>query len=226
MGKSPGGCLMMAFDTVDTWTWSLTVTDPATSGDTYANTATNARDAAVALLAWANAVGRPWYATGLIFYTTWAHDDYGGAILTLGATAPFELDGGAYSTLALDADTYYINPCRAVGLAAAAGTWWPKVPTSVRSYARHVAAGDASASGATRPGAPGLGHYLPAVEAIATATEAARLSAVLADCTTPRVVTVDQEHTGDWLSLAVGDVQRSRQGTAYRIQFATAGAPV
>lgn len=217
---------MMAFDTVDDWAWSLTVTDPGTSSDVYANTATNARDAAVALLVWLNQVGRPWYGSGLTFYTTWAHDDYGGAVLTLGATAPFELDGGAYATLGLDTDTYYINPYRAVGLAAAAGTWWPKVPPSIRGYARHVAAGDADGAGATRPGSPGLGHYLPAVEAIATATEAARLSAVLADCTSPRVVTVEQEHTGNWLSLAVGDVQRSRQGTAYRLQFATAGAPV
>jgi hypothetical protein len=217
---------MMAFSTADNWAWYLTVTDPNTTDDTYANTATNARDSAVALLVWLNQVGRPWYGSGLTFYTTWARDDYGGAVLTLGATAPFELDGGAYATLALDADTYYINPYRAVGLAAAAGTWWPKVPASVRSYARHTASGDASASGATRPGAPGLGHYLPAVEAIATATEAARLSAVLADCTTPRVVTVEQEHTGGWLSLAVGDVQRSRQGMAYRIRFDAAGAPV
>lgn len=217
---------MMAFDTVDNWAWSLTVTDPATSGDTYVNAATNARDSAVALLAWANAVGRPWYATGLIFYTSWAHDDYGGAVLTFGATAEFEIDNGAYATLALDADTYYTFPYRAVGLAAAAGTWWPSVSVSVRGYARHVTDGDASASGATRPGAPGRGHYLPAVEAIATATEAARLSAVLADCDSPRVVTVEQAHTGAWLSLAVGDVQRSRQGLSYRVRFDAAGAPV
>lgn len=217
---------MMAFQTTDNWGWSLTVTDPATSADTYTNATTNARDAMAALLTWANAVGRPWYATGLIFYTLWARDGYGGAKVTFGATAPFELDGGASVTLGLDADTYYAFPYRATGITAAAGVWWPSVPVSVRGYARHVAEGDAEAAGATRPGSPGRGHYTPTVQAVANATEAAKLTAILATCASPRIVTVEQEHTGTWLSLAVGDVSRTRQGTLYSLTIDAAGVPV
>lgn len=217
---------MLAFETTDTWAWTLTVTDPSTASDAYANTATNAKDAAAALVTWANAVGRPWFATGLTFYATWARDGDGGAVLTFGATAPFELDAGAAATLKLAAATYYGSPHKAVGTAAAAGTWHPTVPVSVRGYDRHVTNGDATGDGATRPGSPGRGHYLPSIEAVTSAAEVGRLAAVLADCTTPRIAQVYQTHTADWLSLAIGNVQRQRQGMAYRVTIDAAGVPV
>lgn len=217
---------MLAFRTTDDWAWSLTITDPNTAADTYVNTATDSLSAATALGTWLNQVGRPWYATGLVFFVTWTRSAVGGSVVSIVATAEWEADGGASLTLGIDADTYNAPPFTATGLIPAVGVWEPSVPVSVRGYARSLGDGDGDGTGATRPGSPGRGGYAPIVEAVASPTEAAYLTALLSTAVSPRVALIQQDHTGLTRTLSIGEIQRTREGNAYRLSFAAGGVPV
>lgn len=215
---------MLALQTTDNWAFTVDITVPFWSliPETYTNAEVTATSTAAAFLTWLLDAGRAW--NGETFTASWARDTTtGGARLTVICGHTWEIGAGALTCLGLDADTYAGS---AASIQSAAGTWSPKVPISVRGYARSVEAGDAESAGATRPGSPGRGHYLPTCEAIGPALDAARLSAVLAVAESPRVCDVDQEHTGDRLRLSLGDVQRSRQDLTYRFTIALAGVPV
>lgn len=213
---------MLALRTTDAWDFTLLVDDGSAPPEAFVNTALDALSTVDALIYWLNFPARPWYGVN-VFSASWLRYDYGGARLTLSCTAPFTLDGGAVYTLGLDADTY---ASAALAISPAAGTWDPAVPISVRGYARSVKEGDAESAGATRPGVPGTGHYLPRVTAICSAAEAAYLSEVLTTAADPRVAVIQQEHMGAALTLAIGEVSRTRQGTAFSVNFAVAGEVV
>lgn len=213
---------MLAVRTVDNWAFSLTVDDGANAPEVYSNAALDGLSSVVAMLAWLNDSARAWY---LIHRWTvaWTRYEYGGARLTLTASLPFTLDGGASSLLGLDADTYANS---AVGISPVVGVWNPAVQPSARAYARSIGEGDAESAGAIRPGVPGTGHYLPSVSAVCSAAEAAYLTDILTNADSPRVAVVEQEHTGATLTLALGDVSRTRQGTQFAVDFAVAGEVV
>lgn len=213
---------MLYLTTRDSWTFSVTVTVAALPAATYTNAATdnNARLSSIAFLAWLKNAARPWFGTVTWTLST-ARSSTSGMRYTIACGANFTLTGGAATCLGLAAGAY-------VGLATsttdAAGSWWPSVPISIRGYSRNVAMGDTSGTGAVRPGSPGSGLYVPTVEAIGDGADAARLSAILAKSATPRIVQMYQTNTASWLTLAMGDVQRSRNGVDYRFSLACVGA--
>jgi hypothetical protein len=157
---------------------------------------------------------------------TWTRSAVGGSVVSIVATAEWEADAGASLTLGIDADTYNAPPFTATGLIPAVGVWEPSVPVSVRGYARSLGDGDGDGTGATRPGSPGRGGYAPIVEAVASPTEAAYLTALLSTAVSPRVALIQQDHTGLTRTLSIGEIQRTREGNAYRLSFAAGGVPV
>jgi hypothetical protein len=208
--------------TTDSWTFSVTVTVAAYAAQTYTNSATNnnAQLASQALLAYLNAPARPW--SGVVTWTlSSARSSTAGARFTYACGNIFTLTGGAATCLGLAAGAY---AGAATSTADAAGSWWPKVRPAVSSYARDLDAGDASGTGATRPGSPGASLYKPSVEVIGNGTDAARLAVVLKTAASPRVVTVYQARNDMWLSLSLGEIQRSRQGVDYRFSLTCVGA--
>ena len=213
---------MLYLVTTDSWTFSVTVTVGAYAAQTYTNSASNnnARLASQALLTYLNAPARPW--TGVVTWTlSSARSSTAGARFTYACGNIFTLTGGAATCLGLAAGAY---AGAATSTTDAAGSWWPKVRPSVRSYAEGVDAGDASGTGATRPGSPGAGLYKPSVEVIGNGTDAARLSLALKTAASPRLITVYQARTDSWLSLSLGEIQRSRQGVDYRFSLTCVGA--
>lgn len=215
---------MLAFQTTNTWTWTMDVTVGAAT-ETYTNAATDADVVAsiAALVSWANDAGRAWFGTRT-FAWTWARQASTGAgLLTLAATGGlFSITAGSLPTLGFAA---------AAGIStitgsAAAGSWAPLSHAISRDF-RLLDKGDAGGAGAIRPGVPGLAHREPKLTAIGSATDAARLAAVLALASTPRRLRVWQTHTGSWVEVALGAVNRTAQGpTLYSFTFDVAGDAV
>jgi hypothetical protein len=216
---------MIAFETADNWAWSVDVTVGAAT-ETFTNLATDADAVAAlqALVTWANAGGRAWTGTRVFSWAWIRHAASGAALLTLSATGgAFSLTAGALTTLGFAA----VAGVTSTTGAAAAGTWAPALPVSLRRNVRLLDSGDAGGNGAVRPGVPGLACRLPKLDAMGTATDAARLSAVLAAASSPRRAQVWQLHTSSWIELAVGAVSRSAQGSkAYEFAIEVAGDPV
>lgn len=213
---------MLYLTTTDNWAFSVTVTVGAYAAQTYTNSASNnnARLASNGLLAYLNAAGRPWF--GVVTWTlSSARSSTAGTRFTYTCGNIFTLNAGAATCLGLAAGAY---AGAATSTTDAAGSWWPKVRPSVRSYARDLDAGDSSGTGATRPGSPGAALYKPSVEVIANGTDAARLSQALKTAASPRTVSVYQAITDSWLSLSLGEIQRSRQGVDYRFNLSCVGA--
>lgn len=213
---------MLYLTTKDSWTFSVTVTVAAYAAQTYTNLSgyNNARLASQGFLWWLNDGARPW--SGVV---TWqlatARSSTSGERYTYSCGNIFTLTGGAAACLGLAAGAYAGS---ATSTTDAAGTWRPSVRISVRSFARSVDAGDASGTGATRPGSPGAGLYRPTIEAIGDATDAARLSAILAQSASPRIVQIYEVESAAWRTLSLGEVQRSRAGTDYRFDMTAVGA--
>ena len=217
---------MLALSTTGNWSLFIDTTCDGNPAEMYESTGdeTDAYTAITAYVTWLNNAARAWYGAAT-FSWSYARSDYAGARLTLAWTGGvnFAMDAGGLATLGFDADS---SNTSLTAIADAVGTWAPTVPLAVRGYARSLKDGDAESAGAVRPGVPGLGHRQPAIEAIGKAIDAARVAFVLATAATPRQGSVYQEHTGDWLTLAIGEFQRSRQDLAYRWTIAAAGAPV
>ena len=198
--------------------------DAATYGPATATT--NAYEEITALVAWANDVARPWTGTRT-FAWSWQHDTAtGGALLTLSADGLFDVNlstGCLYlPTMAAQTSTTAPTP--------ATLTWCPKVPIAVARHTRLLGSGDLAgglAGWAMRPGVPGLAGIRPTVSAVGKALDAARLTAILATATTPRLAWVYQTHTATWRRYALGPVSRSADGaTDYRFSLEVAGEVV
>ncbi|NDB06036.1 MAG: hypothetical protein EBX95_09905 [Acidimicrobiia bacterium] len=69
--------------------------------------------------------------------------------------------------------------------------------------------GNASATGAIRPGVPGLAGRKPSVVGTCDALQHARLIAILRVASTPRRGWVYQRHTQTWIDVALGGYNRS-----------------
>lgn len=213
---------MLAVSTRDNWAFSVTVTVAAIPAETYTNSATNnnAQLASQAFLTWLQSAARGWWPA-----VTWAlssaRSATSGTRYTYTCGNIFTLSGGAATCLGLAAGGY---AGAATSSSDAAGTWWPDVQPAVRDYARFAAEGNAASAGAVRPDSPGAGLYQVKIEAIGTAVDAARLSAVLGQSSTPRTASIYQLHKDRWLLLSLGDLQRSRNLTDYRFAFEAVGA--
>lgn len=212
---------MLSVETRDTWTYSLLVTVGASSA-TYAATASSAYASMLALVAWANNAARPWYGSRT-FTWAWSRDSgTGGALLTLSASGTFSVNAGAATVLGMPA----AGPVTSVtGTSPALGTWAPKGLIGVSRYYREFDdEGEASATGAIRPGSPSKAAFRPEVSAFGTAQDAARLTYVLGKASNPRRGWIDRLDTGAWVYLTLGEVSRTQSdGTLYGFTFDTRG---
>lgn len=208
---------MLAFDqTFTTASIELQVGADAATYDTAADNVVTIMDA---LVSWANALARPWFGTR-VFAWSWARDPAtGGALLTLSANGVFDINT---STGGLNIPTMAAQTS-STGTTPAQGTWAPTAGVAIARYVRQVSDGDASGNGSTRRGVPGLGGYSPAVAALGTALDSARLAGCLASALSPRRAIVWQTHTASWLTLAIGPVSRSSADTNYRFEIEAAG---
>lgn len=211
---------MLSLETRDTWTFNLSVTVGA-STEVYSNTATSSYASILAFVAWANSGARAWTGS-CTFGWSWARDaSTGGAILTLVANNFFTIDGGSTPTLGFPAlafpDTSVIADTPAVG------TWAPKA-FGLSGYYRFMdEAGDASATGAIRPGTPAKAAYRPSVEAVGTAQDAARLTYILGRASNPRRAWAWRKDSNTWIYLAVGSVDRQLDGNLFAFSMDTRG---
>lgn len=213
---------MLYVATTDNWAFSVTVTVGAFAAQTYTNSAVNnnARLADSAFLLWLNDPARSW--TGVVLWTSSnARSVTAGIRFTYTCGNIFTLTGGAATCLGLAAGAY---AGAATSATDAAGTWWPSVRIAVSSYARGLDAGDASGTGSTRPGSVGAALYRPTVEAIGNGSDAARLSAVLAKSSSPRIAQIYEVKSSAWRTVSLGAVQRTRNGVDYRFSLETVGA--
>ena len=212
---------MLSLETRDTWAFSVTVTVGASS-DTLATTCGSAYATIAALIAWANAAGRPWFGMRT-FAWSWARDTATcAAKLTLSATGAFSIDAGTYATLGLDAASAVTS---VTGRTVALGTWAPAGHVGVSAYYREMEDdGDAAASGAIRPGSPARGLFTPQVVALGSAQDAARLTYLLGQASNPRRGWFRRQDANVWVYLAVGEVGRSQvDGTLYSWTFDARG---
>ncbi len=211
---------MLALETTDDWAFSVDI--DIGGAETYTNAVTNAIDSIYALVVWANAPARGWFGLST-FSWTWQRDaTTGGTIFVLSASGfAFTISAGAHDRLGIPADAA-VN--EVIGDQPASGTWAPISKISVKKYMRTLAAGDANAGGAVRPGVPGLGAYRPEVSAVGTAIDAGRLASILATASNPRRAVVYQLHTGDWITLAIGTVTRQAVDTTHYRYDIQAGA--
>lgn len=204
---------MLSIETRDAWTWTLPVTVGGNTAN-FANSAQSAVGALQALVAWANAAGRPW-AGAITFSWTWARDSGGGAVVTLKATAAFSITNATAATLQLPA---VAGATQAVGTGAAVGTWAPTSGIRASQWRQWTdEAGDAGGAGSVRGKLPGTSDYRPLVGAVGVAQDAARLTYIEARASTPRRAWVWRRLTGDWALVALGPVQRT---TTDAVQFA------
>lgn len=182
---------MLSLRTTDNWVFDVEVTAPATGGApataTYSNpaTVTSAYEAAAAFVAWANDAARPWHATHS-FALTWRRHFDGGAgvfeVAIIGADTAWMPDATASDRMGWDAD--HGNVLYAIS--SASGVWCPS-GIGLRGYVRHLRGeGDGSGVGIVRNGVAGLASRKPTIDAVATATQAAYLTQLLATAATPR----------------------------------------
>lgn len=213
---------MLAIETTDTWTFSVDMT-VGVNTETFTGAAADrdAYAATVAFVAWANAAGRAWTGTRTFSWTWVRQSSTGGAILVLSATGgTFTITAGAAARLGLPAS---VGATIVIGTTAATGTWAPVSTIAISRNLRVLGKGDACGDGAVRPGVPGLAGSRPSLAAIGTATDAARVAAVLADASNPRRATGYQRHTDSWLEVALGRASRGAVSTThYRFDFEVA----
>ncbi len=212
---------MLALETTDNWAFSVDI--DVGGAETYTNAEANAIDSVYALVLWANNPARGWFGVASFAWSWARHVATGGTILTLTSTAPFgfTMTAGAHDRLGLPAD---VGASEIIGDQPATGTWAPASKLSVKKYMRTLDRGDANGDGGVRPGVPGLGAYRPEVTAVGTVIDSARLAAVLATASNPRRAVVYQLHTDDWITLAIGSVNRSPAETMhYRFEIQAGG---
>jgi len=207
---------------VDWTTAEVEIFDGVTLAQFYGSSAR--MDAAAVLdelVAWATSTFVGTFSWG------WERNAVGGAVVTLST------DSGTFTLEATNADAqsgYGLSAGVKAAAAshtfdsAAAGTWAPTSPLGVSANIRQLGDGDACGNGAVRPGVPGAAANSPRVTAVGTAIDAGRLTEQLAAASSPRRCRVYQLHTGLWLELAVGKVNRSPVGLLlYRFTFDAAG---
>jgi len=195
--------------------------------DTYTFTGTDAYSCIRDFVAWCNDTF-----TGSWSWT-WSRDTLtGGALLALhhsgGSTAEVTPDAAAQAALGFpDFWDEFNDGHDFAGVSAAVGTWCPTARIAVSKHARLLGSGDAGGSRSVRPGVPGIAGQNPTIDAIGTALDAARLTAVLALATTPRRCFLYQTHTGLWRGLALGAASRSAgDDLLYRFSLETAGEAI
>ena len=216
---------MLSFETTDSWGWTFDLT-VGLDTNTFTNTATSAYASIVALTAWANDTARPWYPTST-FSWGWLRDEVtGGAYLYFESNHLFKNSGGASSTLKFLAQTSGSSVIS--GTTSAVGTWAPKSGLSVYDNYRFLSEnGDASATGAVRPGLQATSAYRPKVEAAGTSQDAARMTYILGRTSNPRRAWAYRKDAKTWQRFAIGTVERNRlDGVLYAFEIEAGGPTV
>jgi hypothetical protein len=215
---------MLSLETNETWAWTITVQIGAFV-DTFTNTEPSTFGSLEAFVAWANAAARPWPDT-VFWRWTWVQDPAtGGAKITLWSTDAATLTMSAAATgrwgIASGVGVTF------AGTTAASGTWAPG-PVGLLSAVLDVPFlgddGDASATGAVRPGVPGLAGRRPIVSGTCDALQHARLISILRLASNPRRGWVYQRHTATWIDIAIGGYTRQAVNSLWwRVQLEAGG---
>lgn len=200
---------MLSIETSEAWAWSITVQIGA-HVDTYANAERSAYDTLEAFVAWASAAARPWADT-VAWRWAWSIDTAtGGAKVTLVSTdaATLTMPAGGVARLGIASGVGNVF----AGTTAASGTWAPG-PAGLLSVTVDLPflgdEGASSATGAVRPGVPGLAGRRPIVVGTCDALQHARFIAIMRLASTPRRGWVYQRHTAMWIDIAIGGYNRS-----------------
>mgnify|MGYP003132593049 CR=1 FL=1 len=201
---------MLSMETKDSWAGEITITSPATSGNTATYTHSghpSGYDFARSFVAWANDAARPWAS---VFSWSWGKHTDSGAKLIVTCSSTFDLssDLTAYRRVGI---TTHNGVTTATGINSMQGTWAPGRYGRLQvarlfQYSNEV--GDANAAGAIRPFAPGLAGSAPSVSAWGSPIDSARFAEQMALASNPRKATVYQLHTDKWVAIAVGAVRR------------------
>lgn len=235
---------MLSLQTRDGWTTAAATIQVGVHVDTWNATtiAPSAVDALQALTAWANDPARPWWGLALFDWGWDRQPTTGGAVLIV------RNSGGVWSwtpnatALALLGIAAAVGVLEVTGTTAAVGTWAPG-PTGQLALKLGVlwlrSSGQASAVGAVRSGVPGLAPWVARCTPVTRAQDAARLTAILAVAAHPRRAWLRVSNVArssefmvppdvaGWRLVALGEVTRSRQGTAlWRHELAVAGEAV
>lgn len=213
----------IAADTTADWTFSIDI--DCLGLDTFtASGVSNLADLMDSLVLWTQGLLRPWF--GFTEFS-WEMVEYsttgmGQAVLTSsGAAFDFTPDATAQITLGMPAE---VGIFATTPIDGASGAWFPAAGVSLRGWRRNLGKGEGAGVGATRPGVPGLAGIAPAVEAIATAEEMARLPAVIRTMSQPRRATIWHPAAGEYRRVALGGYTQERiEGALYRVEIAARG---
>lgn len=213
----------MAADTSADWTFSIDI--DCLGVDTFtASGVANVADLMDSLVQWTQGILRPWFGFTVFSWEMVEYSDtgMGAPVLTSsGAAFDFTPDATAQTTLGMPVE---VGVFATTPIDGASGAWFPAAGVSLRGWLRNLGKGDAAGIGATRPGVPGLARIAPAVEAVVTATELARLPAVIRTMSSPRRATIWHPAAGQYRRVALGGYTQERlQGGVYRIEIAARG---
>lgn len=215
---------MLSIETTETWNWTINVQIGAFV-DTYTNAERSAYDSLQAFVAWASAAARPWPDT-VLWRWSWSQDvATGGAKMTLVSSDAATLTMSAAATgrlgIASGVGTLF------VGTTAASGTWAPGPVGMLAAVLDLPFLGDegvTSATGAVRPGVPGLAGRRPVVSGTCDALQHARLISILRLASTPRRGWVYQRHTATWIDVAIGGYTRQAVNSLWwRVELEAGG---
>jgi len=199
---------MLSIETTETWAWTITVQIGA-NVDTYTNAERSTYDTLQAFVAWASAAARPWADT-VLWRWSWSQDvATGGAKVTLASSdaATLTMSAGAAARLGIASGVGTIF----AGTSPASGTWAPGPVGMLAAVLDMPFLGDegvTSATGAVRPGVPGLAGRRPIVSGTCDALQHARLISILRLASNPRRGWVYQRHTATWIDVAFGGYTR------------------
>lgn len=106
-----------------------------------------------------------------------------------------------------------------------AGTWHPQQGVSLTNWHRHLkGGGNASLTGAVRPGIPGTSLHRPDVQALGNDVQTGRIADIMRDIAVPSQAWIYQEPLSTWRLVSLGKIQRSRvEGNRWHFRIQVAG---
>lgn len=191
--------------------WFLEVTISGHTA-TYDGYGADAVEAAQYLVAWLAHASRPWAPSTWSWELTPNLAGTGSSHLTLFGSASMSVDDATSDggPLGLEAG---LAGSTVTATFPAVGTWSPSGGLGLRRRYAPAWSGDATGSGAVA--SPGTWHNKPDLTAVGTPLDAGRLSSQLALCPPgPRRGKV-MDHTGEWVQLQIGKVDRSPVGYSF-----------
>jgi len=141
---------------------------------------------------------------------TWAEDaTTGGSSVTMTFTAAVAITSNAAAQALSGLPA--VSASSTTHASVWAGTWHPQDGVSLNGWHRHLkGSGNASLTGAVRPGIPGASLHRPDVQAFANPTQTGRIAWIMRSIAVPSQAWIYQETQSAWRLVSLGQIRRVR----------------